>query len=168
MLTIINVYACYAVKIYESKTKQIFEMECHTPGAPVLDPPLKKGGAFIWKKKKKKKRRTSPLHPRMLYAKFCWNWPNGSGGEDRFSINFVNLLSLHVFFNHHLNKLEFQASKDALCKVWLKLALWRRRQVCEKFTTTPTTDNGQIVIKRTHSSIRLSWVKSALWNHSVI
>ena len=46
-------------------------------------------------------------------------------------LNFVNLLSL--FHNNlqlkkgvalHLNKLEFPASKDALCQVWLKLVLW--------------------------------------------
>ena len=30
---------------------------------------------FIWIK-------LNPLHPRMLYAKFGWNWPSGSGGED--------------------------------------------------------------------------------------
>ena len=39
--------ACYAVKINKKQTKQIFQMGWHTPGAPVLDPPLKRGGSFI-------------------------------------------------------------------------------------------------------------------------
>ena len=52
----------------------------------------------------------------------------------------------------HLN-FEPLSPKNALCQVWLKLALWfwRRRRKCEKFTTTPTTtpttttttDNGK-------------------------
>ena len=82
----------------------------------------------------------------MLCAKFGWNWPSSSGGEDFF--NFVNVFSL--FRNYlplekgralHLNKLEFPLPKDALCQVWLKLAqwFWRRRWKCEKFTTTTTT-----------------------------
>ena len=37
--------------------------------------PLVKGGPFIWTN-------LNPLHPRMLCAKFGWNWPSGSGGED--------------------------------------------------------------------------------------
>ena len=34
--------------------------------------PLEKGGPFIWTN-------LNPLHPRMLCAKFGWNWPSGSG-----------------------------------------------------------------------------------------
>ena len=36
----------------------------------------------------------------------------------------------------YLQKLEFPSPKDALCKVWLKLAqqFWRRRSKCEKLT----------------------------------
>ena len=36
---------------------------------------LKKGGPFIWTN-------LNPLHPRMLCAKFGWNWPSGSGEKD--------------------------------------------------------------------------------------
>ena len=32
-------------------------------------------GSFIWTN-------LNPLHPRMLCAKFGWNWPSGSGEED--------------------------------------------------------------------------------------
>ena len=31
----------------------------------------------------------SPLHLRMLYVKFGWTWPNGSGEED-FKISSIN------------------------------------------------------------------------------
>ena len=52
---------------------------------------------------------TWTLHPRMLCAKFGWNWPSGSGKD----FNFVNVLSLFCNYlplekggAHHLNKLE--------------------------------------------------------------
>ena len=41
----------------------------------VIISPLKRVGTFIW-------RNLNPLHPRMLLAKFGWNWPGGSGEED--------------------------------------------------------------------------------------
>ena len=37
--------------------------------------PWKRTGPFIWTN-------LSPLRPRMLWAKFGWNWPSGSGEED--------------------------------------------------------------------------------------
>ena len=88
----------------------------------------------------------------------------------RRSLNYVNVFSL--FRNYllletgralHLNKLESPLPKDALCQVWLKLAqwFWRRRWKCEKFTkTTTTTDNGQILIRKAHLSLRLRWAKN--------
>ena len=37
--------------------------------------PLKRAGPFIWTN-------LNPIYPRMLCAKFDWNWSSGSGGED--------------------------------------------------------------------------------------
>ena len=37
--------------------------------------PWKGAGSFIWTN-------LNPLHPRMLCAKFGWNWPSGSEEED--------------------------------------------------------------------------------------
>ena len=37
--------------------------------------PLEKGGPFFWTK-------LNPLHPRMLWTKFGWNWLSSSGEED--------------------------------------------------------------------------------------
>ena len=88
----------------------------------IIISPWKMAGPFIWKK-------FNPLHLRMLCANFGWNWLSGSGEENFF--NFVNVFSL--FRNYlpleksgalHLNKLESPLPKDALCKVWLKLAQW--------------------------------------------
>ena len=42
----------------------------------VITSPWKRAGPFILKKN------LSPLHLRMHCAKFCWNWPSGSGEED--------------------------------------------------------------------------------------
>ena len=89
--------------------------------------PLKRAGPFMWTN-------LNPLYPRMLCAKFGWNWPSGSGQED--FLNFLNAFSL--FLNYlplekigalHLNKIESPLPKDALCQVWLKLAnwFWKRR-----------------------------------------
>ena len=41
----------------------------------VIISPWKRAGLFIWTN-------LNPLHPRMLCAKFGWNWPSGSGEED--------------------------------------------------------------------------------------
>ena len=61
----------------------------------------------------------------------------------------------------YLYNLELSSPKDTLCQVWLKLTqrdFWRRK--CEKFTTTTTTDNGQIMIRKTHSSFLLGLTKN--------
>ena len=41
----------------------------------VIISPWKRAGPFIWTN-------LNPLDPRMLCAKFGWNWPSGSGEED--------------------------------------------------------------------------------------
>ena len=41
----------------------------------VIISPWKRAGPFNWTN-------MNPLHPRMLCAKFGWNWPSGSGEED--------------------------------------------------------------------------------------
>ena len=38
----------------------------------------KESGPFVW-------RYLNPLYPRMLCAKFCWNWPSGSGEDETVS-----------------------------------------------------------------------------------
>ena len=93
---------------------------------------------FIW-------RNLYLLHPRMLCAKFVWNWLSDSG-EEHFLISstyfhyFVIISPWKRPGALHLNKLESASLKDALCKVWLKLAqwFWRRRWKCEKFTDRRT------------------------------
>ena len=85
---------------------------------------LEKGGAL----------HLNTLYPRMLCAKFGWNWLSGSGEEEFF--NFVDVFSL--FRNYlplekggglYLDNLISPSPKDALCQDWLKLAqwFWRRR-----------------------------------------
>ena len=70
----------------------------------VIISPWNRAGPFIWTK-------LNTLHPRMLCAKFNWNWLSGSGEEDFF--NFVNVFSLFCHYLPlekggalHLNKLK--------------------------------------------------------------
>ena len=108
----------------------------------------------------------NPLYPRMLWWKLVqWFWR-------RRCLNFFNVLSLFRSYLPlenaealHLNKLEFPTSKDALCQVWLKLVQWFcRRWNCEKFMTTVTMDNGQILIRKAHVSLWLRWAKKGYLN----
>ena len=48
--------------------------------------PWKKEGPFIWTN-------LNSLHPKMIHAKFGWNWPSGSGEED-----FLNLAMYFPYF----------------------------------------------------------------------
>ena len=78
---------------------------------------------FIWTN-------LNPLHPRMLYAKFGWNWLSGSGEED------FKILSMYFSYFVIISPwkrvgpfieqtwIPFPSPKDALCQVWLKLAQW--------------------------------------------
>ena len=91
--------------------------------------PWKRAGPFIWTTCI-----LNPLYPRMLCAKFGWNWPRGSGEEDFFILSmyfhyFIIISPWKKAGPFILNKLESPALKDALCQFWLKLAQWfcRRR-----------------------------------------
>ena len=73
------------------------------------------------------------IHPRIISAKFDWNWPRAS--EEYFLKSsiyvftlFRDYLPLEKGGALHLNKFESPSPKDALCQVWLKLAQWFRRR----------------------------------------
>ena len=119
----------------------------------LLSPDWKRAWLFIW-------RNMNSLYPKMICGKFGWNW-SSSSGED-FFFKFVNVFSqirnylpLEKGGACHLNNIESPSPKDALCKIWLKLAqwFWRRIWKCEKFTTTTTTTTTT----KTIWSARLTW-----------
>ena len=64
----------------------------------------------------------------MFCAKIGGNLPSASH-QQRF-LNFVNVFSLFRYFPWEKGmallwkKLEFPSQKDALCQVWLKMAMW--------------------------------------------
>ena len=130
----------------------------------IIISPDKRQWSFIWTN-------LNPLYWRMLCTKFGWNRPSGSCEEDFFNLD--NVFSLFPYSplrkgqGPSFEKLEIPSTKDILCQVWLKLAkwLWRIRWKCEKFTTPPTMmtttmiDNGQILIRKAHLSLRLRWAK---------
>ena len=57
----------------------------------------------------------------------------------------------------HLNKHKSPSPKDASYQVWNWLSGSEKKKMW-KFTTTTTTDNRQILIKKAHLSFRLRWV----------
>ena len=81
---------------------------------------------FIW-------RNLKLLHPKMLCAKFSWNQFSGSGEKD------FKILSMHFRYYVIINckkdvtlqfkNIESPSTKDALCQVLLKLALWFWRKI---------------------------------------
>ena len=127
----------------------------------VIISPWKRAGSFIWTN-------FNPLHPRMLCAKFGWNWSSSSGEKIFKSCQFILLIPDYLPFGKgvalYLNKLEFPSPKDTLCQVWLKLAqwFWRRRWKCEKFTDrrTDRQTDGRQVIRKAHLSFQLRWAKN--------
>ena len=125
----------------------------------VIISPWKRVGPFFWTN-------LNPLHPRVLCAKFGWNWLSVSGEED-FNFNFVNVFS--PFHNYlplekggalHLNKLESPSHRDALCQIWLKLA-----QFTPTRTTTTDNHNGQILIRKEIAQSK-SYLAPDAWNNS--
>jgi hypothetical protein len=105
--------------------------------------PLKRTWPFIYTNK-------NSFYPRMIYAKFDWNWPAGSGEEDSkkiFSVFllFCDYLPLEKGNPLHLYNLESPPPKNDLCQVWLKLAqwFWRRSQKCKSLQTDGQMDDGR-------------------------
>ena len=82
--------------------------------------PWKRAGPFIWIK-------LNPLHPRMLCAKFGWNWPSGSGEEDNVFQLFRNYLPLE---------------KGGLF-IWTNLNPLHTRMLCAKFGWNWPSGSGE-------------------------
>ena len=122
---------------------------------------LEKGGALHFNKFESPSSKYALCQVWLKLAQCFWR---------RRFLNFVNIFSLFIDYlplekdgTLHLNKLESPSPKDALCQDLLKLVMWfwRRKWKCEKFTTTrtPTTDNGQILIRKADLSLLLRWAK---------
>ena len=82
--------------------------------------PWKKERPFIWTNMK-------PVYPRMLCAKFSWNWSSGSGENFQISsiyYHYFVIISPWKRTEPFSYRLESPSSKDALCHVKLKLAQW--------------------------------------------
>ena len=81
--------------------------------------PLEKCGPFIWTN-------LNSFLPRMLCAKFGWNW--NSVSEEDLSISlFRNYITLEKGGVLHLNKRESPLPKEAFYQMWLKLVQWSWR-----------------------------------------
>ena len=81
----------------------------------VIISPWKRAGPFIWTN-------LNPLHPRMLCAKFGWNWPSGSVEED--------FLISSMFFRYFVI---ISPWKRAGPFIWTNLNPLYPRMLCAKF-----------------------------------
>ena len=81
----------------------------------VIISPWKRAGSFIWTN-------LNPLHPRMLCAKFGWNWPSGSGEED--------ILISSMYFRYFEI---ISPWKRAGSFIWTNLNPLHPRMFCAKF-----------------------------------
>ena len=87
--------------------------------------PWKRVGPFIWTN-------LNPLHPRMLYAKFGWNWPSGSGEEDF-------LISSMYFRNFVI----ISPWKRVGPFIWTHLNPLHPRMLCAKFGWNWPSSSGE-------------------------
>ena len=77
--------------------------------------PWKKEGAFIWIN-------LNPLNPRILYAKFGWNWSSGSGEEDFFNLS--------TYFR---NFAIISSLKKEGPFIWMNLNSLHPKMICARF-----------------------------------
>ena len=92
----------------------------------VIISPWKRSGPSIWTN-------LNPLHPRMLCAKFGWNWPSGSRGEDfKFLSKNLSIFPYYLPLENS-GALACTNLSPLLCQLWLKLAQWFWRNRFFKF-----------------------------------
>ena len=103
-------------------------------------------------------------YPRMLCAKFGWNWSSGSGEED-FLISSIYFCYFVIFYPW----------KRAGPFIWTNLYALHPNMLCAKFgwnwpggsgeedeNVKTRTDDGQQPIKKAHLSFQLRWAKNIL------
>ena len=87
--------------------------------------PLEKAGPFIWIN-------LNSLHPRMLCAKFGWNWLSGSGEED--------FLISSMYFHYFVI---ISPWKRAEPSIWTNLNPLHPRMLCAKFGWNWPSGSGE-------------------------
>ena len=128
----------------------------------VIISPWNRVGLFIWTN-------LNPLHPRMLSAKFGWNWSSGSWEEGfikfcqcNFTISPLSPLGEErgpAFEQTWIPSTQgcFVPSLVEIGQVILekKLKMWK----VYRRTDRQTTDDRQQVIRKAHLSFQLRWAK---------
>ena len=91
----------------------------------VIISPWKRAGPFIWIN-------LNPLHPRMLCAKFGWNWPSGSGEED--------FLISSMYFHYFIIMSPWKRVGPF---IWTNLNPLHPRMLCAKFGWNSPSGSGE-------------------------
>ena len=92
----------------------------------VIISPWKRAGPIIWTN-------LNPLHQTMLCAKFCWNWPCGSGEEDFFLISTMYFRYFVIIFPW----------KRAGPFIWKNLNPTYQKMLCAKFGWNWPSGSGE-------------------------
>ena len=103
------------------------------------------------------------LYPRLLYAKFGWNWPCSSQVEnfEIFFIYFILLLSpLEERCGPLFVKIWITSSKDALCQIWLKLSSSFKERIFNYFQYNFTISLLSPLWEGCGPSFEKSWIFS--------
>ena len=91
----------------------------------IIISPWKRAGPFIWTK-------LNPLHPRMLCAKFSWNWLSGPGEKD--------FIILSMYFHYFVI---ISPWKRAGPFIWTNLNSLHPRMLCAKFGWNWASGSGE-------------------------
>ena len=129
----------------------------------VIISPFKRAGPFVWTN-------LNPFHPRMLCAKFSWNWLSGSGEEDFWMSS--------MYFRYFVSISPWKRVEPF---IWTNLYPLHQRMICAEFgwnwpsgsgeedenvkslqtdrRTVRQTDDGRKVIRKAHLSFQFRWAK---------
>jgi hypothetical protein len=103
-------------------------------------------------------------HPRIISAKFGWDWLSSFRGEDFFLIpsplfSILSLVIILVGSRDHWTQFGRGPPKDHSTKVWLQLAQWflRRRLKCEMLTSGRRTKSDG----NSSHGLKARWAKNS-------
>ena len=115
----------------------------------IIISPWKRAGPFVWTFEQN----LNPLHPRMLWAKFGWNWPCRSGEED--------FLISSIYFRYFIIISPWKRAGPFNLSILNPLY---RRMLCAKFGWNWSSGSGEVEkMKMWWQQRRQWWTTDKFW-----